>query len=362
MRILQIAPPWESVPPAAYGGTEAVVHLLCEELVSLGHDVTLCATGDSTTSARLRSCLPRSLRTAEDIQDKGPYAIAHAGHALAVAGEYDVVHNHAGEELMALAKLTSGVPMLTTMHCNISPDRKFVWERYEGYYNTVSWSQKRLMQHMPRPWFAGVAYNAIDVGSFPFTEKKDDYLLFLARVSHDKGPHIAIEVAKRTGMRLIIAGKVDAVDRDYFTKMVEPLIDGDQIVFAGEADATQKRELYSRARCLLMPITWEEPFGLVMAEAQACGTPVIAFNRGAAPEVVRHETTGFVVEDADEMVAAVARVAEIEPVECRRWVSGRFDAPHMAARYVELYARVLGAHAAGSPTHEDMEVMPGRVA
>lgn len=341
-----------------------MVHLLCEELVGLGHEVTLCATGDSVTSARLRSCVPRSLRTADHIKDKQPYAFAHAAHAIAEANEYDVIHNHSGEELMALAGLVR-VPMLTTMHCNITVDRRFVWDRYDGYYNTVSWAQKRTMPQIPRPRFAGVAYNAINVESFPFDEKKDDYLLFLSRVSPEKGPQIAIEVAKRAGTRLVIAGKVDAVDRDYFTESVEPLIDGDQIVFAGEADATQKRELYRRARCLLMPITWEEPFGLVMAEAQACGTSVIAFNRGAAPEVVRHESTGFVVEDADEMTAAVSRVGEIDPRDCRRWVSERFDAPHMAARYLELYQRVLaGAGATGheSPADEEAELAPGRVA
>jgi glycosyltransferase involved in cell wall biosynthesis len=348
MRILQIAPLWESVPPRAYGGTEAVVHLLCEELVRLGHDVTLCASGDSTTSARLKSFYPFSLRTADWIECKNPYSWQHSALSLKGADGYDIVHNHGGEEVMALAHLVPGARMLTTMHCLITPDTRTIWHSYERHYNTISHAQARSIDAGPRARFAGVAYNGIDVSSFPFSEQKDDHLLFLARISREKGPHLAIEAARRTGKRLIMAGKVDPADREFFNTVIEPQIDGRQIVYVGEADAGLKRKLYKNASCALMPIIWDEPFGLVMAEAQACGTPVIAFNRGAAPEIVRNEQTGFVVEDVDQMVAAIGRAGEIRPVDCRSWVESEFDAPAMARRYLEIYEDILAP--AGRPT------------
>ena len=341
MKVLQIAPLWETVPPPAYGGTEAVAHLLVEELVRQGHDITLWASGDSQTSARLESCYPVSLRTAEDIECKPIYSWQHAALSLKNARDYDIIHNHAGEEVMALSHLVPDVPMLTTMHCLVTPDTKFIWDRYEGHFNTISWSQRKLMPPVSGGEFAGVAYNAVDVCSFPFQSEKADYLLFLSRISPEKGPEIAVEVARRTGRRLIIAGKVDLVDREFFADVVEPLIDGDQIIFKGEADGRMKRELFRSAACVLMPLTWDEPFGLVLTEAMACGTPVIVFGRGAASEIVEHGETGFIVNDVDEMVAAVSRLHTIDPAYCRARMEQRFDAPVMAHRYLDIYDSVL---------------------
>ncbi len=341
MRILQIAPLWETVPPPAYGGTEAVVHLLVEELVRQGHDVTLCASGDSRTSAHLQSCYPVSLRTADGIECRTVYAWQHAALSLEDAERYDIIHNHAGEDVMALSHLVRGVPMLTTMHCLITPDTKIVWDNYKGYYSTISWSQRNGMPLVRGGAFAGVAYNGIDVDSFPFQAEKGGYLLFLSRMSEEKGPQLAIEVARRTGRRLVMAGKVDDKDRDFFASVVEPLIDGEQIVFLGEADGAFKRELYRSAFCVLMPIMWDEPFGLVLTEAMACGTPVIVFNRGAAAEIVEHGETGFLVDNVDEMARAVDRVSTIDPAYCRAHVKRRFDAPVMARRYVDIYQSIL---------------------
>jgi glycosyltransferase involved in cell wall biosynthesis len=343
-----IAPPWESVPPAGYGGTEAVVHLLTEELVARGHKVTLFASGDSRTSAELRFVCAQSLRSATHVEEKYPYLIRHAAEAVSLAPDYDIVHNHAGEEVMALAGLSSGVPMLTTTHCNIAPDRRFIWDAYDGYYNTVSWAQRRAMPAIERPQFAGVAYNAIDVRSFPYDEDKDDYLLFLSRIALEKGVTIAIEAARRSGQRLLIAGKVDPADYTYFLTSVAPLIDGEQIILVGEADASRKRELYRKARALLLPIVWDEPFGLVMAEAHACGTPVVVFGRGAASEIVQHGETGFVVNNTDEMVEAIGRLDEISPEACRRLVEEKFDVPQMADQYLEIYRRIIGTGTSAS--------------
>lgn len=344
MKILQLAPLWETVPPPAYGGTEAVVSALTEELVGRGHKVTLWASGDSSTSARLRSVCQFSLRSA-GVADRYPHDWLHIASALAEADQFDIVHNHAGELAMAFSA-TTPAPMLSTMHCQITPDTQAIWDRYDGYYNTISRAQRETMPSVQGGRFVGPVYNGIDVASFPFCSEKDAYLLFLSRMSEEKAPHLAIEVARRAGMRLVMAGKVDWRDEPYFNRMVREQIDGTQIVFAGEADARLKRELYRKALCLLLPLCWEEPFGLVMPEAMACGTPVIAFPRGAAPELIVDGKTGYLVEDVDQMVAAVGRIAAINPADCRRHVEQRFGIGQMAAAYEAAYASILDSEEA----------------
>lgn len=341
MRILQLAPLWETVPPPAYGGTEAVVSVLTEELVRRGYDVTLCASGDSTTSAELVSVYHRSLRTATDLESPQPYDWMHIALSLREGRRFDIIHNHAGELAMAMSHLVDR-PMLTTMHCLITPDTRFVWDRYQGWYNTISRAQLATVPPLESPKYAGVVYNAIDVASFPFQTDKEEWLLFLSRIAPEKGPQDAIRVARKLGLKLILAGKVDRADVAFHKEVIEPLIDGEQIVYVGEADARLKRELYRRAMCLLMPIRWEEPFGLVMPEAMACGTPVIAYARGAAPEIIVHGETGYLVpEDPDAMADAVRLVDRIDPARCRAHVEERFSPNIMADRYVALYERIV---------------------
>jgi glycosyltransferase involved in cell wall biosynthesis len=342
MRILQLAPLWEAVPPPAYGGTEAVVSVLCEELVRQGHEVTLCASGDSQTSAALSSVYYRSLRSADDLGDRSPYDWVHVALSLKDAQDFDIIHNHAGELAMAMSHLVDA-PMLTTMHCLITPDTKFVWDRYPGWYNTISHSQRRSMPPIRNTNFSGVVYNAIDVASFPYRERKDDFLLYLSRVAPEKGTHLAIEVAKRLGRTLVIAAKVDRVDQAYFESAVKPQIDGKLIQFVGEADSRTKRDLLARARCVLLPLCWEEPFGLVMAESMACGTPVVAFRRGSAPEIIVDGETGFLVDNLEAMARAVLEVERIDPQRCRRHVEEQFNPQRMAADYLSLYEGILAA-------------------
>ena len=349
MKILQVAPLWERVPPPGYGGTEAVVSVLTDALVRAGHDVTLWASGDSLTLAELRSVYPRSLRTAKGVKDGTPYDWVHVTAAVADGEEFDIIHNHAGEPVMALAGLVN-VPMLTTMHCLITSDTRIVWQHYSGYYNTVSRAQFSTVPPLERPQHAGVVCNAVDVASFPFSTQKDDYLLCLNRVAPEKGTHLAIEAARRAGRKLIIAGKVDHVDRDYYEAAVKPRVDGRDVMFLGEADQRTKRELYARAACVLMPICWEEPFGLVMVEAMACGTPVIAFARGAAPELIVDGETGFVVRDVDSMVEALWKIDAIEPIRCRQHVEANFDIPVMVEGYLRRYREIVGAAAAIAET------------
>ena len=326
MRILQLAPLWERVPPPAYGGIEYVVGVLIEELMRLGHDVSLVASGDSQTSGRLRAVYGRSLRTAPDI-----------AAALGEARDFDIVHNHAGELPMALHRLCA-TPMLTTLHNLITPDHRSIWDVYGGFYNTPSHAAREGISH---PNFVGVVYHGIDVPSFPFRANKGDYLLFLSRMSPEKGPLEAIEVAKRLGRPLVMAGKVDAKDHAFFWSAVAPHIDGRLVEYRGEADHALKRELYAGASCLLFPIKWNEPFGLVLAEAMACGTPVVAFRAGAAPEVVAHGRSGYLVDDVDGMAEAVKRLDKLDPTRIREYVEARFSAPIMAAAYVRAYARTV---------------------
>ena len=339
MRILQIAPLAERVPPLWYGGTEAVVGLLADGLVRAGHEVVLWASGDSLTLAELRSVYRHGLRLDPAVADPHPYEWVHAVEAIKDAQDFDIIHNHDGERVMALADLVD-VPMLTTVHCLINADRRFVWERYRGFYNTISQAEQATIPPLKGPRFAGVVYNAVDVASFPLRADKADYLLFIGQIAPAKGAHLGVEVARRLDMQLVIAGKIDPHNRQYFAETIEPYIDGRQIQFFGEV-GHEKRELYANARCLLMPICWEEPFGLVMAEAMACGTPVIAFNRGAAPELVVDGETGYIVSDVDEMVQAVGRLDRLDPYRCRRHVEQNFDVPIMVQRYVEVYQRIL---------------------
>jgi glycosyltransferase involved in cell wall biosynthesis len=336
MRIAMIAPLEIRVPPAAYGGTELVVSLLTEELVRRGHDVTLFASGDSLTTATLVPGSTHFLRGSG--REAGILTLLNVVSCLERADDFDVIHNHTGLEGMATAGLVD-TPVLTTLHGGLRGDWLLLFERYKGWYNAISQSAMSLLPDKDNS--AGVIYNGIDHESYPFNPgKRDGSLLFLSRISAEKGPHLAIEVAKRLGRRLIIAGNVDDVDEPYFRTQIEPAIDGDLIQYVGEADYDVKRRLFSSASCLLAPLTWDEPFGLFMAEAMACGTPVIAMRKGSAPEVVRHGETGFIVDDVDGMVDAVSRIGEISPQACRQQVAERFSIGRMTDDYLAAYHRI----------------------
>jgi len=280
---------------------------------------------------------------------------------LEQAQSFDIIHNHTCFEGLSTAGLVR-TPILTTLHGSLSGDWLLLFRCYKGWYNVISHAMKELLP--PKEQFAGVIYNAIDVPSYPFNGgARDDFLLFLSRMSPEKGPHHAIAVAKRLGARLVLAGNVHSVDEEYFRAEVLPHVDGDQIRYLGEVNYFQKRELLSRARCLLAPITWPEPFGLFMAEAMACGTPVIAFNRGAAPEVVRHGVTGFITNTVEEMADAVTKVERIMPSQCRKHVEQHFNVPRMADDYLAAYHRILKTGAGMAPERETslQETVPYRL-
>ena len=345
MRILQLAPVWETVPPPAYGGTEAVISVLTEELVRRGHEVLLCASGDSRTSAELFSVVPESLRVAGLTEDAVQYAAVHVAASLARSSGFDIVHNHNGPpfDLGMAASSVTATPMLTTLHNQPAPNTQFIWSRYRGWYNTISEQQTQSLEAMPLARFAGRVHNGIDVDSFPFRAEKDDYAFFMARMTPEKAAHLAIEAALRAGYRIVLAGKSGTDDeREYFDAEVRPLLKLPGVDYVGEADAAHKRELYANARVQLVPLLWEEPFGLVIAEAMACGTPVIAFRRGAAPELVADGVTGFLVDDVQGMARALACVDQISASACRSHVEANFSAAALADNYLAKYEMIVG--------------------
>ncbi len=348
MRIAQLAPTYERVPPAAYGGTEHIVHLLTEELVRRGHDVTLYATGDSVTAAKLRSVTPQPVRYgdwSDGLRHAEYFHLANVQACFidAAADAFDIVHNHAGLEGLVLAS-TSRTPVLTTTHNPFLPEVQSIWDAYPWAHNAVSHASAATF---PSRGAMPPIHHGIDVESFPFGERPEGYLLFLGRFSPEKGAARAIAAARSTGRRLILAGKVDTADAAHFLNDVEPGIDGEQIRYVGEADASAKRELLSKADALLFPIDWNEPFGLVMIEALSCGTPVIGLRRASVPEVIEDGVTGFVVDDVDSMAAAIGRLSEIDRRVCRQQAERRFDVGRMVDDYERHYETVLeGATAA----------------
>ena len=321
-----------------------MVGLLIDGLVERGHDVTLFASGDSLTAARLVSVCPSPLRGTA--RHKGILNLLSVIACLEREDQFDIIHNHTEYEGMAMAGVF-GPPVLTTLHGSGGEDWLSLFAHYSGWYNTVSKSAKLSLPEKER--FAGVVYNSIDVASYPFNgSTREDHLLFLGRMSFEKGPHLAIQVAKQLKRQLVLAGNVDSCDEEYFRTRVLPEVDGDQIQYVGGADYFQKRELLLRPHCLLAPITWPEPFGLFMAEAMACGTPVVALNRGSAPEVVKHGETGFVVETLDEMANAVEEIDRIDRSRCRYHVLRNFDAPRMVDDYLAAYEDIVSVYHASS--------------
>ncbi len=340
MKIAQIAPLWERVPPPAYGGIELVVGLLTDELVARGHEVTLFASGDSITSAKLESIHPQALRLDPTIKECGIYEMLQLAQVYERAGEFDLIHSHMGCAALPYSKLTK-TPTVHTLHGIFTPDNEklFVHAKSQPY---VSISNAQREDRLGLNHVATV-YNSIDVNSHHFFPVADEpaYLAFLGRISPEKGPHHAIEIAKATGMTLKMAGKVDPVDIEYFETQIQPLVDGVQIQFLGEADHFMKNDLMGRAIATLFPITWREPFGLVTIESMAAGTPVIAMNLGSVPEVVADGVSGFICNNVAECIAAVAKIPQLSRSACREYVAYRFGVEQMTAGYEAVYRQIL---------------------
>jgi len=340
LRIAQVAPLWTSIPPATYGGIELVVHLLCEELVRGGHEVTLFASGDSKTSARLRSVCERNLldlMTTCEASTYEYYANALVTEALRAAKEFDVIHFHVGPQWIPMGAL-SPAPVLFSLHTFLSEDDRWVTKRYPN----VPLAAISRFQVAGSDRDIPVVYNGCDFNAFELSTEPGKYLAFLGRMSHDKNPLDAIRIAKAAGMPLLLAGRPqDAEETEYFETLIKPLVDGENIRYLGAVDHAQKNELLRNAAALLFPVQWEEPFGLVMIEAMACGTPVVARDLGAVTEVVDPGVTGFRHTSMDELAALVPRALALDRATVRSHAASRFGFQRMVGDYLNLYRKLV---------------------
>jgi glycosyltransferase involved in cell wall biosynthesis len=339
MRIAQIAPPAEAVPPKLYGGTERVVFWLTEELVEMGHEVTLFASGDSVTSARLEPCSPKALRLDRNAPDPMLVYAATLARVAELADQYDVVHAHIDWIHIPLLQ-SLGLPFVTTLHGRLDhpalatlctkcfPGARFV---------SISDAQRNPL---PRANWTATVYHGLPEKLLTPNYEPKGYLAFLGRITPDKGPETAIQLARAAGLPLKIAAKIVRSERRYFTQRIEPLLDGTDVEFVGEIDEAHKAEFLGNAAALLFPMDWPEPFGLVMIEAMACGTPVVAFRCGSVPEVIDDGITGYAV-GPDDGLNAISYAVRMDRKLVRQRFEERFTARRMAQDYVGIYARVV---------------------
>jgi glycosyltransferase involved in cell wall biosynthesis len=340
MKIAQVAPLMESVPPRLYGGTERIVSYLTEELVQLGHDVTLFASGDSVTAADLVTCAPVALRLEPKVRDPIPYYMLMLDRVRAQAGEFDIIHFHIDQFHFPIFRPIAG-RTVTTLHGRQDlPDLKPL---YLGFSDmplvSISDAQRGPVANAN---FLTTILHGIPTSMHPLvTHPRGGYVAFLGRIAPEKRPDRAIAIARALGIPLKIAAKVDRVDEAYFQQTILPLLDGPGVEYVGEINERQKSEFLGEASALLFPIEWPEPFGLVMIEAMACGTPVLAFRTGSVPEIIDQGVTGLIVDSVEEAVAAMPRVLSLDRSTVRRRFEERFSATRMAQDYVSVYEDLL---------------------
>jgi glycosyltransferase involved in cell wall biosynthesis len=345
LHVVQVAPPWYPVPPCGYGGIESVVGLLAGDLRRRGHRVTLIAAEGSEPGATVRA--PLEWRSALGRPDERLRELAYAANVagtLRHLGGVDVIHDHVGFATLFGCLQIGTAPVVHTAHGVVTRDNADVFAALGSQLRLVSISHSQQRQAPQLAWVGTVA-NAVAVEDLrvDHREASEPYLLCLARICPDKGQHIAVEVARRAGMRLVLAGKVDCTpgSREYFERQVAPAIDGSRVIHIRNVAGVEKAQLLGRATALLAPIQWDEPFGLSVVEAMASGTPAISFARGAAPELIEEGETGFLVSDADTMVRAVRQAAEVDPAHCAAVARARFSPPAMTDGYLEIYEDAL---------------------
>ncbi len=337
MRIAQIAPPWISVPPATYGGTELIISWLTDELVRRGHEVTLFATGDSKTSARLIPVWPSSLWRANLTSPHAVFSLMY-NKLLELQGEFDIIHDHCEWYTCPYSKFLKP-PIVSTLHHPLSEETTIVYKNFPNInYVAISKNQKKTG---PGINIVKTIYHGFPLEKYEFNPKPQDYLLWLSKLTPQKGPADAIEIAKTSKEKLIISGYILPEYGDYFDYRLKPLIDGKQIQFVGASDFGKKVELFKNAKAFLFPIRRAEPFGLVVVEAMACGTPVIAYKEGSMPELVIDGKTGFLVDSVKEACLALKKIKRISRQACREHVEKNFKLKRMVNRYEKLYKKIL---------------------
>jgi glycosyltransferase involved in cell wall biosynthesis len=340
MKIAQIAPLAESVPPQKYGGTERIVSYLTEELVRQGHEVTLFASGDSTTRAELHASVPTALRLNPEVRDPWPYAALQLEQVRSRAHEFDVLHFHCDFHHFPVIRALGLGNAVTTMHGRLDlPDYRELFDTFSDA-PLVSISEQQRLPLTQCNW-AGTVHHGLPQGVCHFEgHSRGDYLAFLGRISPEKRADRAIEIAARSGMKLKIAAKVDVADRKYFEQTIEPLLTQPHVEFVGEIGEREKCDFLGHAAALLFPIDWPEPFGLVMIEAMSCGTPCVAWRAGSVPEIINEGSNGFIVDSIDDAVAAVRQAKLLDRRAVRTVFQQRFSAERMTRDYVDIYRRV----------------------
>ena len=339
LKIAQVAPLYESVPPKWYGGTERVVSFLTEELVAQGHDVTLFASGDSETSARLVAVCQRSLRLDDTCEDQSVHHVAMLQRVLDESDRFDVIHFHIDYIHFPLSRLMR-LPHVTTLHGRLNiPDLKPFYNLFkEMPVISISLAQRKPLAEAN---WVGNVYHGLPTNLFIPNYNPGKYLAFLGRISKEKGLDTAIDIAIQTGLALKVAAKIDKNDQEYYEEHLKKKMEHPLVEFVGEISEREKNDFLGNATALLFPINWNEPFGLVMIESLACGTPVVAYNMGSVPELIIHGVNGFIVNNQADAIKAVANIGLVERTECRRTFEERFSAARMAQDYLDVYKRVL---------------------
>jgi glycosyltransferase involved in cell wall biosynthesis len=339
MRIAQVAPLYESVPPKLYGGTERVVSWLTEELVRLGHDVTLFASGDSMTTAKLIPCCRESLRLSPECMDQLAHHVVLLEEVLQLKDQFDLIHFHIDYLHFPLSRRERYLHV-TTLHGRLDiPDLVPLYDTYrEMPVTSISDAQREPLPHLN---WQGTVHHGLPIDSYKFCRKKGDYLAFLGRTSPEKGLDRAIAIAKAAGIPLKIAAKVDKADQEYFETVVQPELNNSDIEFIGEIGYAEKNDFLGHALALLFPISWPEPFGIVMIEAMACGTPVIAYPFGSVPEVVADGVSGYIVSDETSAVSAIENIDKLDRKKVRKHFEQNFTADRMALDYLKIYERMV---------------------
>jgi glycosyltransferase involved in cell wall biosynthesis len=346
LRVAQVAPLWASVPPEDYGGIELIVHWLTEELARRGHEMTLFAAGNSATGAKLEAILEHSmleLMARGEAFEYEPYANAHLVEAIQQGERFDIIHCHLGTAQIPLAAL-SAIPVLFTTHVGLGPDGRWVLDRYQGIpVAAISHSQVADVVDRRRNQVQVIHYG-MDLSSFDLSTAPGKYLAFLGRMGPHKNPVGAINIAKAAGHPIVLAGKPqDQAEESYFERSVKPLIDGTTVRYIDSVNQSQKRAFLEEAAALIFPIQWEEPFGIVMIEAMACGTPVVALKRGSVAEVIDPGVTGFYADSIEELASLVPRALALDRTAIREHAERRFTLERMVDDYIRFYASVLEA-------------------
>jgi glycosyltransferase involved in cell wall biosynthesis len=349
MRIAQIAPVTVKIPPSKYGGTERVIHALTEELVSRGHEVTLFASGDSTTSARLVSVTKRAVSSilpkkenekVFDIYAPTVLNVLNIGQAYRMQDEFDIIHDHTVQNFPMSVPLADAAhtPVVATLHGAFTESNCKLFESYSRpNYVSISYAQRKNGANIK---YVGNVYNGLSMEAYPFKASHKGYLLYIGRISLEKGVHFAIQTAKALQMPLIIAGPPDSNYKSYIKKTIVPQLT-DTIRWIGEVNEKERNKLMSNAFAVLHPVIWPEPFGLTIIESMACGAPVIGFKKGSISELIKNGVSGYVVKNVEEMIGAVKRVSVINRAECRRYALQNFSASRMAQGYEEIYEKTL---------------------